>query len=183
MLLQIVGLFLFLLWNNIPFVCAKALQPCVTLCDPTDCSPGSSVMGFSREEYWSGLLCPSLVSLVVQRLNVCLQCGRPGFVPWARKIPWRRKRQPTPVLLPGKFHGQRSLVGYSPWGGKESDMTEQLHFLFFLSMPFSRVSFPPKEQTDFLCLLHWQVGSLPLAPPVKPKIVKGEQKTSCLSFS
>ena len=37
--------------------------------------------------------------------------------------------QPTPVLLPGKFHGQRSLVGYSPWGRKESDMTKRLHFL------------------------------------------------------
>ena len=35
----------------------------------------------------------------------------------------------TPVLLPGKFHGQRSLVGYCPWGHKESDMTERLHFL------------------------------------------------------
>ena len=39
----------------------------------------------------------------------------------------------TPLLLPGKSHGQRSLVGYSPWGNKESDMTEQLHFLYFLS--------------------------------------------------
>ena len=43
---------------------------------------------------------------------------------------WRRKWQPTPVFLPGKSHGQRSLVGYSPWGRKESDMTERLHFLF-----------------------------------------------------
>ena len=43
---------------------------------------------------------------------------------------WRRKWQPTPVLLPGKFHGQRSLVGYSPWGREESDGTEQLHFTF-----------------------------------------------------
>ena len=42
--------------------------------------------------------------------------------------------QPTPVLLLGKFHGQRSLVGYSPWGCKESDTTEQLHFLSFLSL-------------------------------------------------
>ena len=41
---------------------------------------------------------------------------------------WRRKWQPTPVLLPGKFQGQRSLVGYSPWGRKESDTTESLHF-------------------------------------------------------
>ena len=42
----------------------------------------------------------------------------------------RRQWQPTPVLLPGKFHGRRSLVGCSPWGRKESDMTEQLHFHF-----------------------------------------------------
>ena len=43
--------------------------------------------------------------------------------------PWRRKWQPTPVLLPGKSHGQRSLIGYSPWDYKESDTTEQLHFI------------------------------------------------------
>ena len=43
-------------------------------------------------------------------------------------IKWRRKWQPTPVLLPGKSHGQRSPVGYSPWGRKESDTTESLHF-------------------------------------------------------
>ena len=42
---------------------------------------------------------------------------------------WRRKRQPTPVFLPGKSHGWKSVVGYSPWGRKESDMTERLHFL------------------------------------------------------
>ena len=47
--------------------------------------------------------------------------GRPGFDPWVGKIPWRRKWQSTPVCLPGEFHGQRSLVGYSPWG-----MIEQL---------------------------------------------------------
>ena len=41
---------------------------------------------------------------------------RPGFDPWVRKIPWRRKWQPTPVFLPGEAHGQRSLTGYSPWG-------------------------------------------------------------------
>ena len=45
-------------------------------------------------------------------------------IPWVGKIPWRRKLQLTPVFLPGKFHGQRSLVGYSPWGCKESDTTE-----------------------------------------------------------
>ena len=54
--------------------------------------------------------------------------GDPGFNPWVRKIPWRRKWQPTPVFLPGESHGRRSLVGYSPWGHNESDMTERLHF-------------------------------------------------------
>ena len=39
------------------------------------------------------------------------------------KIPWNRKWHPTPVFLPGKFHGQRSLMGYSPWGHKQLDMT------------------------------------------------------------
>ena len=45
----------------------------------------------------------------------------------------RRQWQPTPVLLPGKSHGRRSLVGCSPWGHQESDTTEQLHFHFSLS--------------------------------------------------
>ena len=46
---------------------------------------------------------------------------------------WRRQWPPTPVLLPGKSHGWRSLVGCSPWGREESDTTEQLHFHFSLS--------------------------------------------------
>ena len=69
-------------------------------------------------------------SLVAQRLKHLLQSQRAGFNPWVGKIPWRRKWQPTPVFLPGKYHGQTSLVGYSPWGREESDMTEQLHFHF-----------------------------------------------------
>ena len=60
----------------------------------------------------------------------CGRCQRPGLDPWVGKIPWRRKWQPTPVLLPGESHGQRSLAGYSPWGRKESDPTERLHFHF-----------------------------------------------------
>ena len=47
------------------------------------------------------------------------------FDPWVGKIPWRRKRQPTPVFLPGESHGQRSLAGYSPWGRRELDTTER----------------------------------------------------------
>ena len=64
------------------------------------------------------------------------QCRRLRFDPWVRKIPWRRKWQPTPVFLPGKRHGQWSLEGYSPWGRKELDATEHsrvhLNKLFFL---------------------------------------------------
>ena len=56
----------------------------------------------------------------------CLQCSRPGFDPWVGKMPWRREWLPTLVFLPGKFHAQRRLAGYSPWGHKESDMTEWL---------------------------------------------------------
>ena len=56
--------------------------------------------------------------------RVCLRFRRPRFDPWVRKIPCRREWQPTPVFLPGESYGQRSLVGYSPWGRKESYMTE-----------------------------------------------------------
>ena len=52
-----------------------------------------------------------------------LQCRKHGFEIWVGKIPYRRERLPTPAFLPGEFHGQRSLVGYSPWGRKEWDMT------------------------------------------------------------
>ena len=50
--------------------------------------------------------------------------GDTGFNPWVKKIPWRRKWQPTPVSLPGESHAQRSLMNYSPWGRKEADTTD-----------------------------------------------------------
>ena len=52
---------------------------------------------------------------------------RLGFNSWVGKILWKRKWQPTPVFLPEKFRGQRSLVGYSPWDRKESNTTEHAH--------------------------------------------------------
>ena len=55
-----------------------------------------------------------------------------------KEISWRRTWQPTPVLLPGKFHGWRSLVDYSPWGHRESDTAERLHFLSFYSCFYRR---------------------------------------------
>ena len=71
---------------------------------------------------------PHGLPLWLRRLSVCPQCGRPGFDPWVGKFPQRRKWQPTPVFLPGKSHGRRNPVGYSPWGQKELDTTERLHF-------------------------------------------------------
>ena len=62
--------------------------------------------------------------LVAQTLKILLQRRRPGFDPWVGKTSWRWAWPPTPVFLPGEFHGQRSLVGYSPRDLKESDTTE-----------------------------------------------------------
>ena len=54
----------------------------------------------------------------------CRRTKRHWFSSWVGKMPWRRKWQPTPIFLPGKSHGQKSLAGYSPWGRKEVDMTK-----------------------------------------------------------
>ena len=67
--------------------------------------------------------------------SACLLYGRPRFNAWVGKIPWRREWQPTPVFLPGEFHGQRSLAGYSPWGCRvrndwaTNTHTQRLHLL------------------------------------------------------
>ena len=74
------------------------------------------------------------------------------FVSWCRHY-WRRQWQPTPVLLPRKSHGQRSLVGCSPWGCKESDTTEWLHDFTFTS------HFPAleKEMATHSNVLTWRI--------------------------
>ena len=72
----------------------------------------------------------SRASRIAEMVRICLQCGRPGFDRWVRKIPWSREWQPTPVFLPGESHGQRSLVGYRQWVTKSwirlSDLTPLL---------------------------------------------------------
>ena len=55
----------------------------------------------------------------------------PGLDPWVGKILWRKGWLLTPVFLPGEFHGQRSLVGYSPWCHKVMDITDRLTLFFF----------------------------------------------------
>ena len=99
--------------------------------------------GFSRQKYWSGVPFPSprdthLSSVPLDlgfRSFTChleynlsiFKCGHTLYVIG------RRQWHPTPVLLPGKSHGWRSLVGCSPWGREELDTTERLHFHFSLS--------------------------------------------------
>ena len=135
--------------------CAKSLQSCRTLGHSMDYSPrGSSVHGilqarilesgslslfqgiFSTQGWNPGL--PHCGQTLYQLSHKgspggtsgkepACQCRRQRcrFEPWVRKIPWRRAWQPTPVFLPGESHGQRSLVGHSPHGHQESDMTEK----------------------------------------------------------
>ena len=64
-----------------------------------------------------------------ESVHQCRRLKRHGFNPWVRKIPWRGKWQLTPVFLPGKFHGERSLAGYHPQGHRESHMTEHTEAL------------------------------------------------------
>ena len=110
-------------------------------------------------------------SLVAQTV-IFLWCRRPRFNPWVRKIPWRRDWQPIPIFLPGGFHGQRTLVGYSAWHCKESSMTEWLsthtlkrkvyyvlalflvpsNLTFFMSSKYPTIS-PSSKQTLSFCLV------------------------------
>ena len=106
----------FLNWNWLPrwhcCAAAKPLQSCLTLHHPMDCSlPGSSIHRVFQQEYWSGVPLPSPPRWHIGRESAgqCRRHRRHKFDPWVGKIPWRRKWQPTPVSLPGKSHGQRSL--------------------------------------------------------------------------
>ena len=90
----------------------------------------------------------------------CRRCRRHGFDPWVGKIPWRRKWQPIPVFLPGESKGQRSLVGYSPWGHSQTDTTERLNpHLPQHHQPLPQLSNPgwhPPSLQHFKSEKHWQ---------------------------
>ena len=79
----------------------------------------------------------SSASLSIDNSCLCNQTWRCRFDPWVGKFPWSRKWQPTPVFLPGKFHGHKSLAGYSPWGSQRigydwaTTFTSQLSCLCF----------------------------------------------------
>ena len=85
------------------------------------------------------------------KCSLCATKEYPGPFSWVGKTLWRRKWQPTPVLLLGKFHGWRSLVGCGPWGRKESDMTEWHHFLFFFLFSWAWIYLDLKVQNDYFC--------------------------------
>ena len=86
----------------------------------------------------------------------CRRCKRHGFDPRVRKIPWIRKWQPIPVFLPGETHGQRSLVGCSPWGHKELIQPKwvSMHTCFLMGIPDNS---SVKESA-------WNVGDLDSIP-------------------
>ena len=112
-------------WNSLAF-----------FYDPTDVGnliSGSSAFSKSRLDIWKLsvhiLLKPSLENFGHYFDSMWDECN--CAVVWTLFGTASKKWQPTPVFLPGESHGQRSLVVYSPWGCKESDMTERLHFYFF----------------------------------------------------
>ena len=92
---------------------------------------------------------PWIEKMALELMESCLlreqcQCRGHGFGPWVGKIPWSRKWQSTPVFLPGKSHGQRSLVGHSPWGRRELDTTEHLS----------------THATSVLCVIHKSISKI-----------------------
>ena len=108
------------------------------------CSRQTSHLPIYQTPYQSETI-DSLVAQMVKHLSTM---GETWVQALGWEDPWRRKWQSTPVLLPGKSHGQRSLVGYSPWGRKESDTTERLSSLSIRApkaqssgMSFQRVCF------------------------------------------
>ena len=99
-----------LFWISFPFRSPQKIEQS-SLC----CTVGSPQLSIFTQYQWvSGK----------ESTCQCMRHRRRRFDAWVGSIPWRRKWQPTPVFLPGKFHGQRNLAGYSPWGCKDSDTIE-----------------------------------------------------------
>ena len=105
---------------------------------------------------------------------MAMQYRRPGFDPWVRKIPWRRKWQPTLVLLPGESHGQRSLVGYSPWSQRVTHDWETNTFIHMILSRASSVQFSCSVMSNTL----WPHG-LQHARPLCPSSAPGVYSNLC----
>ena len=107
--------------------------------------------------------------------RICLSFRRPGFDPWLGKITWRRTWQPTSVFLPGESHGQRSLVGYSPWGHRIGHNLATKYSAWEESLPTLDPISRPTHFSEPLSLLL--VLFLPLQFPLFLPLVKTNKQT------
>ena len=89
--------------------------------------------------------------------------------------PWRRAWQPTPVFLSGESHGLRSMVGYSPWGRKESDTTERLHFHVWMWELYCEESWALKNWCFWTVVLEKTLESPLDCKEIQPVYPKGDQ--------
>ena len=118
-----------------------------------------------RHYAYKGRVVPTFIATILSKIlrnkirpggwhsRIHLQCRKPGFNPWVRKIPWRRKWKPTPVFLPGEFFEQRNWVGYSPWDHNESDSTEWL--ILSLSLSKSDQFWHTLEIPSHVCFIEF----------------------------
>ena len=108
---------------------------------PPESFPGLDLLS----HLWTQPVCPFFRMGLVKKKKPACQCRINGLDPWIWKIPWRRKWQPTPIFLPGKSHGPRSLAGYGSWGQKtirHSLVTKwQQQQIFTLFLPKFREQF------------------------------------------
>ena len=126
-------------WNLLKFMPTELVMPSnhLILCHYLLLLPSTfpSIRIFSMEKGLGDHFSPAPGALWASQVAQMVKCLPAMWETQVRSLhqedPLRRKWQPTPVLLPGESHGGRSLVGYSPWGHKELDTTERLHFLFF----------------------------------------------------
>ena len=91
----------------------------------SECHFGHSISKMNLH-YWCWLWSPGGFPSSSNGKESAWNAGDEGLIPGSGRSPWRREWQPTPVFLPGEFHGQRSLVSYCPWGHRESDTTKRL---------------------------------------------------------
>ena len=119
--------------------------------------------------FGSSLLCLRIYAVAelswrLRWLRICLQCRRPRLSPWVGKSPWRRKWQTISLCLPVKFHGQRSLVCYTPSGHKQSDSSEWLTHTYPVA-GFCHGSKSATKILDFTCIMLPRMSSPNLSPP------------------
>ena len=138
--------------------------------DPIDSLLLSHLGGHGRYQSLLISLFLNVTSLLAQIKTVHLKCRRPGFDPWDGKIPWRREWLPTPVFLPGEFHGQRSLAVYNPWGHKRRRLLSDCHTLNITrELLFQEVSLIQSPADNFFHLLLWDFRLIP--PSFSPGVL------------